>query len=151
MDQASSALGAGNLFPGIVTETTGSVMGIGVTAGLRPRPGGAPALPAARSARLDPVPPLRPDRGKRIQVVDGFCQDTARGGTGGGIRADERPGRRSFPAPTGSSSCLPLAGAGQPENDPDARGVFYGLTLLHGKGHCARAERAVKWRSTGAW
>ena len=32
MDQASSALGAGNLFPGIVTETTGSVMGIGVTA-----------------------------------------------------------------------------------------------------------------------
>jgi xylulokinase len=32
-----------------------------------------------------------------------------------------------------------LAGAGQPENDPDARGVFYGLTLSHGKGHCARA------------
>ena len=32
-----------------------------------------------------------------------------------------------------------LAGAGQPENDPDARGVFYGLTLKHGKGHCARA------------
>jgi xylulokinase len=32
-----------------------------------------------------------------------------------------------------------LAGAGQPENDPDARGVFYGLTLMHGKSHCARA------------
>src|SRR5208283_270146 len=32
MDQASSALGACNLLPGIVTETTGSVMGIGVTA-----------------------------------------------------------------------------------------------------------------------
>jgi xylulokinase len=32
-----------------------------------------------------------------------------------------------------------LAGAGQPENDPDARGVFYGLTLKHGRSHCARA------------
>ena len=32
-----------------------------------------------------------------------------------------------------------LAGAGQPENDPDARGVFYGITLKHGKGHFARA------------
>ena len=46
------------------------------------------------------------------------------------------------PVPAGSEGAvfLPfLAGAGQPENDPDARGVFYGLTLKHGKGHCARA------------
>ena len=44
MDQASSTLGAGNIFPGIVTETTGSVMGIGVTAG-RFDPGQAVRLP----------------------------------------------------------------------------------------------------------
>jgi xylulokinase len=81
MDQAASALGAGNIEPGIVTETTGSVMAIGVT-----------------SRTADPA--------------------------------------------TGSEGLifLPfLAGAGTPENDPDARGVFHGLTLKHGRGHCARA------------
>ncbi len=69
MDQAASALGAGNIVPGIVTETTGSVMAIGVTSSTVD-PGGrrAPAVPAARGARL-PVPALRADRGQRVQVV----------------------------------------------------------------------------------
>lgn len=46
----------------------------------------------------------------------------------------------SVPAASEGLVFLPyLAGAGQPENDPDARGVFYGITLKHGKGHFARA------------
>ncbi len=50
--------------------------------------------------------------------------------------------RLAAAVPAGSEGLvfLPfLAGAGTPENDPDARGVFHGLTLKHGRGHCARA------------
>ncbi len=72
MDQASSALGAGNIFPGVVTETTGSVMGIGVTAArFRSGERNAASLPAPRAGRFHPVLALCSDGGQRVQVVEG--------------------------------------------------------------------------------
>lgn len=143
MDQAMSAIGAGNILPGIITETTGSVMAIGVT-----------------SLRTDPDPlvrlPYQPhvQRGSFLYLPyvqtagsaykwwrDSFCQEEIR--EAGDLEAAyERINALAAGVPAGSEGVvfLPfLAGAGQPENDPDARGVFYGLTLKHGKGHCARA------------
>lgn len=143
MDQAASALGAGNIVPGIVTETTGSVMAIGVTSRTAD-PAAAVRLPyqphvvpgylylpyvqTAGSAykwwrdQFSPVEVAK--AGGDLEAAYGVMNELAAG------------------VPAGSEGLvfLPfLAGAGTPENDPDARGVFHGLTLKHGRGHCARA------------
>ncbi len=143
MDQATSAIGAGNFIPGIVTETTGSVMAIGVTSNrVDPHP----------TVRLPYQPHFLPGSILYLPYVqtagsaykwwrDEFCQEEIRA-AGNLEAAYDAMNRRAAAVPPGSEGVvfLPfLAGAGQPENDPDARGVFYGLTLKHGKGHCARA------------
>jgi len=143
MDQASSTLGAGNIFPGIVTETTGSVMGIGVTAA-RFEPGKIvrlPYQPHVLPGSILYLPYVQTAGSAYKWWRDRFCQDEVR--QAGDLEAAyELMNTLALNVPPGSDGMvfLPfLAGAGQPENDPDARGVFYGLTLLHGKGHCARA------------
>lgn len=143
MDQAASALGAGNIGPGIVTETTGSVMAIGVTS----RTAGA-----SGDVRLPYQPHVVPgylylpyvqtagsayrwwrDRFSPAEIAE----------AGGDLEAAYALiDRLAAAVPPGSEGLvfLPfLAGAGAPENDPNARGVFHGLTLAHGRGHCARA------------
>jgi xylulokinase len=143
MDQATSAIGAGNYLPGIVTETTGSVMAIGVTA-TRVDPD-----PVVRLPYQPHVPPGSFLYLPYVQTAgsaykwwrDMFCQEEIR--EAGDLEAAyDGMNALAGSVPSGSEGVvfLPfLAGAGQPENDPDARGVFYGLTLKHGKGHCARA------------
>ena len=143
MDQATSALGAGNCAPGIVTETTGSVMAIGVT---------TPSVATESLVRLPYLPHVVPGSFLFLPYVqtaggafkwwrDNFCAEEIRA-AGDPEAAYERMDRQAAAVSAGSEGVvfLPfLAGAGQPENDPDARAVFYGLTLMHGKGHCARA------------
>jgi xylulokinase len=143
MDQAASALGAGNIEPGIVTETTGSVMAIGVTS--------RTADPAA-AMRLPYQPHVVPgwlylpyvqtagsaykwwrDRFSPVEIAEADGDLEAAYGFMNRLAA-------AVPAGSEGLGFLPfLAGAGTPENDPDARGVFHGLTLTHGRGHCARA------------
>lgn len=143
MDQATSALGAGNIEPGIVTETTGSVMGIGITSG---------GVDLAAPVRLPYQPHLVPGAFLYLPYVqtagsaykwwrDKFCaEEIARAGDLETAYAEMNKLAASVPAGAEGLVFLPyLAGAGQPENDPDARAVFYGLTLKHGKAHCARA------------
>jgi xylulokinase len=143
MDQATSAVGAGNIAPGIVTETTGSVMAIGITSAV---------VDPAAMVRLPYQPHLIPGSFLYLPYVqtagsaykwwrDKFCQ-TEISSAGGLEAAYEEMNALAAGTPAGSEGLvfLPfLAGAGQPENDPDARAVFYGLTLKHGKGHCARS------------
>jgi xylulokinase len=143
MDQASSTLGAGNIFPGIVTETTGSVMGIGVTAE-RFEPGQTvrlPYQPHVLPGSILYMPYVQTAGSAYKWWRDAFCQEEVR--QAGDLEAAyELMNALARSVPPGSDGVvfLPfLAGAGQPENDPDARGVLYGLTLLHGKGHGARA------------
>ena len=143
MDQASSAVGAGNIRPGIITETTGSVMGIGVTAAKIGLDGAArlPYQPHVQPGAMLYLPYVQTAGSAYKWWRDMFCQDEVR--QAGSLEAAyELMNALAARAPAGSDGVvfLPfLAGAGQPENDPDARGVFYGLTLMHGKGHCARA------------
>jgi xylulokinase len=143
MDQATSTLGAGNILPGIVTETTGSVMGIGVTAA-RFEPGHAsrlPYQPHVLPGAILYLPYVQTAGSAYKWWRDRFCQEEVR--QAGDLEAAyDLMNALAAKAPPGSDGMvfLPfLAGAGQPENDPNARGVFYGLTLMHGKGHCARA------------
>ncbi|HEY9593118.1 MAG TPA: FGGY family carbohydrate kinase [Spirochaetia bacterium] len=143
MDQVMSAIGAGNYRPGIITETTGSVMAIGVT---------ARSVDASPIVRLPYQPHVVPESFLFLPYVqtagsaykwwrDRFCQEEVR--EAGDLEAAyERMNALAASVPAGGEGVvfLPfLAGAGQPENNPDARAVFYGLTLKHGKGHCARA------------
>jgi xylulokinase len=143
MDQATSAIGAGNIASGIVTETTGSCMAIGVTTG---------TVDLAASARLPYQPHIL--RGSYLYLPyvqtagnaykwwrDKFCREEVERSSSLDA-AYEEINKLATNAPAGSEGLvfLPyLAGAGQPENDPDARAVFYGFTLKHGKEHCARA------------
>ena len=143
MDQAASALGAGNIEPGIVTETTGSVMAIGVTS--------RTADPSA-TVRLPYQPHVVPGylylpyvqtAGSAYKWWRDQFSPSEIAQAGGDLEAayDLMNGLAAA-VPPGSEGLvfLPfLAGAGTPENDPDARGVFHGLTLKHGRGHCARA------------
>jgi len=143
MDQATSTVGAGNILPGIITETTGSVMGIGVTVA---------SIELVGAARLPYQPHLQPGAMLYLPYVqtagsaykwwrDRFCQEEVR--QAGDLEAAyDLMNSLAAAAPPGSDGVvfLPyLAGAGQPENDPDARAVFYGLTLMHGRSHCSRA------------
>ncbi len=143
MDQATSAIGAGNIEPGIVTETTGSVMAIGIT---------SRTADPAPTVRLPYQPHLVREAYLYLPYVqtagsaykwwrDKFCQEEI-AHAGGLEAAYAEMNALAASAPPGSEGLvfLPfLAGAGQPENDPDARGVLYGLTLKHDRGHCARA------------
>jgi xylulokinase len=143
MDQATSAVGAGNFLPGIITETTGSVMAIGVTT---PRIDFAskvllPYQPHIVGGGLLILPYVQTAGSAYKWFRDSFCQDEVRQ-AGGLEEAYDAMNRLAVSVPPASEGLvfLPyLAGAGQPENDPDAKGVFYGITLKHGKGHFARA------------
>lgn len=143
MDQAVSALGAGNIEPGIVTETTGSVMAIGVTSRTAD-PGAAVRLPYQPHV----VPgylylPYVQTAGSAYKWWRDQFSSPEIAAAGGDLEAAyTQMNRLAAAVPAGSEGLvfLPfLAGAGTPENDPDARGVFHGLTLKHGRGHCARA------------
>lgn len=143
MDQAASALGAGNFTPGIITETTGSVMAIGVTtARVDPRPRVLlPYQPHIAAGGYLILPYVQTAGSAYKWFRDGFCQEEVRA-AGGLEQAYGAMNALAAAVPAASEGLvfLPyLAGAGQPENDPDARGVFYGITLKHGKGHFARA------------
>ena len=143
MDQASSAVGAGNIRPGIITETTGSVMGIGVTVRSVELDGASrlPYQPHVQPGAMLFLPYVQTAGSAYKWWRDMFCQDEVR--QAGSLEAAyDLMNSLAARAPSGSDGVvfLPfLAGAGKPENDPDARGVFYGLSLMHGKGHCARA------------
>lgn len=143
MDQAVSALGAGNIGPGIVTETTGSVMAIGVTSRTAGTSGDVrlPYQPHVVPGYL--YLPYVQTAGSAYQWWRDRFSPAEIAEAGGDLEAAYALiDRLAAAVPPGSEGLvfLPfLAGAGAPENDPDARGVFHGLTLAHGRGHCARA------------
>jgi sugar (pentulose or hexulose) kinase len=143
MDHDMGAIGVGNIRPGIVTETTGSALAIGLTADRKnlPRavklphqphiiPGAYLVLPYALTAGI---------------VYKWFRDEFAREE----MRALKNPDAvynalnelaAAVPAGAEGLVALPfLAGASFPENDTYAKGVFYGLAMKHGRGHMVRS------------
>ncbi|MCA1808919.1 MAG: hypothetical protein LC725_05625, partial [Lentisphaerae bacterium] len=134
IDQVCAAAGAGNIRPGVITENTGAALALAVTLdeplfdpqrrmGLYAHalPGKYMLLPWAPTAGMA-LRWLRDELGGGADY-NALCQSAAT-------------------TPPGADGLLMLphfSGAGCPRVSPEARGVFWGLTLNHGRSHLVRA------------
>ena len=143
-DHASGAVGAGNISPGMVTETTGTAMAMVVTLE-KPILDKSLNLPCHYHA----VPgkyfllPYGQTAGMVLRWFrDSFCREE--------ISEAEKQDRDPYelmtelaagiPPGSGGLVLLPhLMGAGSPEFDPKVKGVFAGITPGMKKGHFIRA------------
>lgn len=134
MDQTAGAVGAGNLAPGCITETTGTALCIGASMTARPA-GRAEHITTYRHIRsgLYLLMPICMTAGMFLKwFKDNFCEaESAQAEREGrsvyalidDIVAGTKPG-------AGGLVALPyLTGSLQPHNDPNARGVFFGVGL----------------------
>ena len=144
LDQTCAAVGAGNIEPGIVTESTGSVLALVATV---PKPvfDSATRVPC----HIHAVPsaycmlPWNQTGGLALKwFKDRFAKDLAVAASTGGRDIYDLLTSEADAIPAGSDGLvmLPhLEGAFFPEFDAEARGVFFGFTLNHGRAHFTRA------------
>ena len=143
LDQAAGAIGVGNIRPGIFTENVGAALAICVpTAKLTYDPN-----------RLMPVHYFAiPDTymmhtfttgGMFLRWFrDGFCQPEIAMQDLTGIDSYDLINREVEKVAPGSDGLIALPhlqGSMAPDVNLNAKGVFYGMTLQHKKGHFARA------------
>jgi xylulokinase len=143
IDQVSSALGAGNVKPGIITEITGSALAVVVT---------LDSIDLKQEAKLPYQAHVVKNRYALLPYAqtaaitykwfrDAFSSELEKNNRRGGS-GYERLNELARTIPPGSEGLvfLPfLAGASFPENDSYAKGVFYGITLKHQRAHFARS------------
>jgi xylulokinase len=134
IDQVAAAVGAGNLEPGVVTESTGAALALCATLD-RPLydPQHRVGLYVHALPRQYVLLPWTPTAGMMLR----WFRDEFGGGRDYGALAAE-----AADVPPGADGLvvLPhLAGAGCPKVNPRARGVFWGATLGHHRGHFVRA------------
>ena len=134
IDQVAGAVGAGNFGPGTITETTGAAMAICATVN-RPLydPLKRVGLYCHAKRGCYALLPWVPTAGMVLR----WFRDELSGSAGYdelvAEAADVPPGAEGL-------ILLPhLSGAGSPEMNPSARGVFWGMTLSHRRGHFVRA------------
>ena len=134
IDQVAAAVGAGNIEPGIITETTGAALAVCATFD-------GPVYDPERRVPCH----THGVRGRYILL--------AWAPTGGmALRwfRDELGGNRDYtslcaeargvdPGADGLVFLPYLSGAGCPDMDPAAKGVFWGITLGHRRAHFTRA------------
>ena len=134
MDQIAGAVGAGNIVPGIVSETTGTALVLAATVN-EPTYDPQNRLPCYYHA----VP------GRYLLLP--YCQTAGmtfrwfRDEFGQGQSYDQLTALASL-VPPGSEGLvmLPhLTGSTSPHFDPRAKGVFYGIVLGHTRAHFVRA------------
>lgn len=134
IDQVAAAVGAGNLAPGLITETTGSALAVCATVdapvydprmrvGLyrHARPGLFVLLPWIPTAGL---------------ILRWFRDEFGAGADYAALA------RAAAAIPPGSDGLIILphfSGMNSPDINPDARGVFFGVTAAHRKAHFVRA------------
>lgn len=144
MDQIAGAVGAGNLEPDIITESTGGALTIQATVD-RPDMDSEARIPVYLHALpgkylFDPVCDTGGMAFKWFRDVFGEAEmERARREGGDAYDLITELAGQAAPASEGLIMLPYLTGAFSPEYDPDARGVFYGFTLAHQKAHFARA------------
>lgn len=143
-DQAANAIGAGNIETGVITETTGAAMALVAT---------------TERIILDPLRRMpchhHAVRGKYF--LQPWCQTAGtilrwyRDNFGTlEVEDAKKTGADPYDLLTAEASGIPpgsdglillphFMGAASPELNPDAKGVLFGLTPYHGKGHFVRA------------
>jgi len=134
IDQVSAAVGAGNIASGMVTETTGSALAVCATLD-RPVYDAKMQIGLYRHAVSGRyvMMPWTPTAGMVLR----WFRDELGAGEDYGMLS-----QLAEKVPPGSDGLilLPhLSGAFCPDANPAARGVFYGITLSHTRGHFVRA------------
>ena len=143
-DHAAGSIGSGTIHAGMLSETTGSSMALCAPVD---RPTYDPHYRApCHCHSLKGMYFLTP-WGETAGLVlkwfrDVFCAEEIRMAESAGKSAFELMSKLSEQIPAGSEGriLLPyLSGAGCPEYDPRARGVFFGMEMKHTKAHFIRA------------
>jgi len=143
MDQVCSAIGAGNIRPGLVTETTGTALVIGATLD---KPGYNHPLRLTYYRHYDRRFLLLP-YGTTAGIVfkwfkDEFCAPEVEQARTQGVSAYDLLTGLAEQAPAGSNGLVAVphfAGKFSPDANPAARGVFFGVGLDTKKPHMVRA------------
>lgn len=144
MDQAASAVGAGNLIPGLVTETTGGALAVLVTLD-KPLFDPQFRVPCHCHVRRDCccLLPWGQTAGMVLRWFrDRFFELESQVACSIDLDSYDLMTRMAARIPPGSDGLLilpHLEGAACPEFNPAARGVFFGVTLKHTKAHFVRA------------
>ncbi|MGC8628454.1 MAG: xylulokinase [Acidimicrobiales bacterium] len=144
MDQCSGAVGVGNFSPGTVSESTGGALTLQACTD---RPDGDAS--GRTPVYLHSVPgmylycPVCPTGGMAFTWFrDNFGGLELERAAEQGVSAYDlltEIAARVAPGSDGLIMLPHLQGAFSPENEPGARGVFFGFTLAHGRGHFVRA------------
>jgi len=144
MDQSAGAVGAGNIFPAIISETTGGALTIQATV---PNPDVDPT--GQIPVYIHSVPgnylfvPVCDTGGMALKWFrDNFCTEELEKAQIEGVDVYDLLTKEADKASPGSDGLLMLphlTGAFSPEYNTDARGVFFGFTLYHQKRHFIRA------------
>ena len=144
MDQAVGAIGAGNVRPGQVSETTGAALAIQATIS-------DPLIDPSRTVPVyeHSVPgrylfvPVCPTAGMAFKWLrDTFFGDQMKRAEALGLDAYDLLTELARAVPAGADGLIMLPhlmGAFSPEVNPWARGSFTGFTLSHTRGHFVRA------------
>lgn len=144
MDQIAGAVGAGNIKPEVVSESTGGALTIQVTVD-RPDIDADGQIPVYLHAipgkyLFDPVCDTGGMTFKWFRDVFG-AQERERAQRDGDDAYEllTELAAQAGPGCDGLVMLPHLTGAFSPEYNPQARGVYYGFTLAHGKAHFTRA------------
>ena len=142
LDQACGALGVGNVVPGTFSESTGSALtSVTIVDELTLDPAGrVPCFPAATAGRY-----MLHNFSTGAMVMrwfrDEFCgceRDVEQSSDINAYTLIDHAAARVPPGSDGLVVLPHLQGSGPPDLDANARGVIFGLTLAHKKGHLAR-------------
>jgi len=143
LDQACGAIGVGCIRPGVVTENIGAALAM---CALVDKPFEDPEeqIPCFYFALPDMYMAHSFTSGGIVfrWFRDKFCQEEALTAKKAGTDAYDLMTGEAASIPPGSEGLLVLPhlqGAGPPESNTDAKGVFFGLTMRHTKAHMIRA------------
>ena len=143
LDQAAGAVGVGNIKTGIFSENTGAALAICATLE-KPVFDRKGRMPMHYHAMPDTYMAHTFTTGGIVLkwFRDNFSQQEKSVAEATGMDAYDLIGSEASRVPPGCEGLvmLPhLQGAMAPEADPNAKGVFFGFTLHHTRGHFARA------------
>ena len=144
MDQMTAAVGAGNLKPGIITETTGTGM---CTASTSWNPDFTNPMRLTIYRHIYPkkylVIPVCMTAGLALKwFKDEFCADLANEAAAKGDSVYALIDGLASKAPASSNGLILIpyfTGLLQPDNNPSARGVFFGVGLNTGRSEFLRS------------
>ena len=143
-DQAANALGAGNLEPGVVTETTGGALAVAATVDrivLDPQRR-MPCHHHAVSGRFFLQPWCQTAGSILKWYRDNFGLTEVEKAKSLNVDSYDVLMAQASEVPPGSDGLILLPhfmGAASPEFNPNAKGVLFGLTFRHSRGHFVRA------------